>query len=234
MRHTISQLFDALHYCNKFVKTEFCTDEVIKKDFYAKKRDLIYHIIKNHKIFQISIDECRIEEQKSIITDGVNKLYAFALTKDNKTLKVHQKKSNKLDTLLKFLDISIDGICEYHNEIDNDLIFDETEFSKCINIINKFYIKWRLHQIANNLSDNKVTNKMVFDSYAYYYPDFSFYLEDGVKKIKNGDIIKITHKKTKKIYKLQMGNLRCRGNQFLNYWRTNKSGKDFFKNILIH
>lgn len=229
MRHTISHLFDALHYCNKFVKTEFCTDEVIKKDFYTKKRDLIYHIIKNHKLFKISIDECRIEEQKSLITDGVNKLYAFALTKDNKTLKVHQKKYNKLDTLLNFLDISIDGICDYYNEIDNDLVFDDTEFSKCINIINKFYIKWGLHQITNNLSDNKVKNKMVFDSYVYYYPDFSFYLEDGAKKIKNGDIIKITNKKTKKHHKLQMGNLRCRGNHFLTIWRNEELEDEFLK-----
>ena len=49
MKTTISQLFDAIHYCNKFVKTDNCTDNHFKKDFYGKKRDLVYHMIKNHK-----------------------------------------------------------------------------------------------------------------------------------------------------------------------------------------
>ena len=219
MRHTISELFNALHYCNKFVKSEFCSDEGTRKEFYAKKRDLIYHIIKNHKVFQINISECRIELQKSLIYDDINELYAFAFIKDGVALKVHQKKYNKLSDLLSILGINADEVCEYKNEEDNDLTFNEVDFSKALNVIDKFYIKWRLHHITNNLTDKKVTNKMVYDSYVYYHPDFSFYLENGTQKIKNGDNVRIKYKKSKKEHKLNIGLLRSSGSAYLKFWR---------------
>lgn len=219
MRYTIAHLFNALHYCNKFVKSDFCSDEGIRKEFYAKKRDLIYHMIKNHKEFQINISECRIELQKSLIYDDINELYAFAFIKDGAVLKVHQKKYSKLSDLLSILNINTDEICEYKNEDDDNLTFNEEDFSKALNVINKFYIKWRLHHITNHLTDKKVTNKMVYDSYVYYYPDFSFYLENGTQKIKNSDNVRIKYKKSKKEHKLNIGLLRSQGSTYLKVWR---------------
>lgn len=219
MRYTILHLFNALHYCNKFVKSEFCSDEEIRKDFYAKKRDLIYHIIKNHTLFHIDLVEHRIEVQKSLIYDDINELYAFAFVKDGVILKVHQKKYSKLSDLLSILNINTDEICEYKNEDDENLTFNEENFSKALNVINKFYIKWRLHHITNHLTDKKVTNKMVYDSYVYYYPDFSFYLENGTQKIKNGDNVRIKYKKSKKEHKLNIGLLRSQGSTYLKAWR---------------
>jgi hypothetical protein len=219
MRYTISQLFDALHYCNKFVKTSLCTDISLKKDFYLKKRDLIYHLIRNHKQMQIEISDCRIDMQEAQIGDKPIKLYALQLTKDGTSLRVHQKSYTKLDELFKLKGINFDVIGNYEYSPDDELSFNDDNLSNALKIIEKFHKKWGLHCIATHLTDKNVTNKTVFDSFVYFYPDFSFKLVEEDSKIKNGSVVQVTHKPSRRTYKLNVGSLRCSGNIFLKTWR---------------
>lgn len=219
MKTTISQLFDAIHYCNKFVKTDNCTDNHFKKDFYGKKRDLVYHMIKNHKSLQIKIDECRIDIQDSQVCGGGIKLYAFRLTHDGTELKVHQKSGSKLDSIFAFHNIVFEEIGEYVYTPDEDLEYTPENTNNAISIINKFYRKWGLHSITNNLQDRFATYPLIFNSFVYFYPDFSFTLPDGVETVKKNTIIHIKHKKSGRKYKLEMVALKKCGDNLLPLWR---------------
>lgn len=217
MRHTIKDLFDAIHYCNQYVKTEQ-SDNNFKKDFYNKKRALVYHMIKNHKVMQITIDECYIDKQDSSICNEIIELYSFCLKHDSAELRVHQKKCNKLINLFKMNNIVFTDGENYQHRIDNNLEFTQDEAENAIKVINKFYKKWHLHNITNNLNDRFVPYKTTYDSFVYYYPDFTFSLEipDNVSK---RSIVEIKHKKSKRIYKMEMVALRKCGEMYLPLWR---------------
>lgn len=220
MKATISQLFDAIHYCNQYVKTEFCTDGVFKKDFYNKKRALIYHMIKNHKIMQITIDDCCIDRQDSqVIDDGIHELYSFCLKHNCNELRVHQKKNIKLDSLFKLNNIIFTDGKEYLHCVDNNLEFTQNDADKAIKVIDKFYKKWNLHCIVSNLGDKFVPYKTTYESFVYYYPDFTFSLEEPDSKIGKRSIVQIKHKKSKRLYRMEMVSLRKCGDNYLPLWR---------------
>lgn len=219
MKTTISQLFDAIHYCNKFVKTENCTDSLFKKDFYSKKRDLIYHMVKYHKQFQIAIDECRIDMQNSQVENSLIKLYAFRLTHDGTELKVHQKSCSKLDSLFAFHNIVFEETGEYTYTPDEDLEYNHDNTEKAISIINKFHKKWGLHNIINHLGDKFASYPTVYNSFVYFFPDFTFSVDDDTKIIKKNTIIHIKHKKSGRNYKLEMVALKKCGDYLLPLWR---------------
>lgn len=219
MKETISQLFDAIHYCNKFVKTENCTDNLFKKDFYSKKRDLIYHMIKNHKLFQITIDDCCIDTQNSQVKDSVIELYAFRLIHNGYELKVHQKRGSKLDSIFAFHNIVFEKTGQYVYTPDSELIYSKESTDKAIAIINKFYKKWNLHNITNNLGDKFASYPLIFNSFAYFYPDFTFTVDESTQIIKKNTIVHIKHKKSGRTYKLEMVALKKCGDNLLPLWR---------------
>lgn len=219
MRYTISQLFDAIHYCNQLVKTDYFIDDVFKKDFYNKKRMLVYHMIKNHKVMKITIDECCIDKQDSKICDGINELYSFCLKHNGNELRVHQKKNIKLDTLFALNNIVFSEGEKYQHRPDVNLVFTEDAINSAIKVIDKFYKKWNLHCIVNNLGDRFVPYKTTYDSFVYYYPDFTFYLEEPDNKIGKRSIVQIKHKKSKRLYRMEMIALRKCGDNYLPLWR---------------
>lgn len=229
MRYTISQLFDAIHYCNQLVKTDYFNDDVFKKDFYNKKRMLVYHMIKNHKVMKITIDECCIDKQDSKICDGINELYSFCLKHNGNELRVHQKKNIKLDTLFAFNNIVFSEGEKYQHRPDVNLVFTEDAINSAIKVINKFYKKWNLQHIITNLGDKFVPYKTTYESFVYYYPDFIFSLEFPEDKIEKRSVVKIKHKKSKRAYRMEMVALRKCGDNYLQLWRD-KAVK--FKNTL--
>lgn len=227
MRHTICDLFDAIHYCNKFVKTSYCTDANLKKDFYGKKRDLIYHMVKMHKSMQISISECRIDIQKSLVENHDIRLYAFCLGHEGSMLRVHQKSGSKLDNLFAMQNIIFETVDEYVYTPDSELDYTQENTDNAMAIINAFYKKWHLHRITNNLGDKKSTYQVIFDSYAYFYPDFEFSLETPAPSITKKSVIQVKHRKSGRVYKLHMKTLRNCGDTFLPLWRkSNKKCKN--------
>lgn len=219
MRYTISQLFDAIHYCNQLVKTDYFNDDVFKKDFYNKKRMLVYHMIKNHKVLQITIDECYIDKQDSQVCDGINELYSFCIKHNGNELRVHQKKNIKLDTLFALNNIVFTEGEKYQHRADVNLEFTEDAINSAIKVIDKFYKKWNLHNIVNNLGDRYVTYKTTYESFAYYYPDFTFSLEFPDDNVSKRSIVKIKHKKSKRTYRMEMVALRKCGDIYLPLWR---------------
>ena len=229
MKATISQLFDAIHYCNQYVKTEFCTDEVFKKEFYDKKRALIYHMIKNHKLMQISVEDCCIDIQDSQVCDGINELYSFCLRHNGNELRVHQKKNIKLDFLFKLNDIIFTGGEKYEHQIDSNLEFTQSEIENAIKVIDKFYKKWNLQSIVNHLGDRHVPYQTTYESFVYYYSDFQFALEAGDDIATKKSVVLIKHKKSKRTYRMDMVALRKCGDMYLPLWRD-KAVK--FKNSL--
>jgi hypothetical protein len=219
MRYTISQLFDAIHYCNQLVKTDYFIDDVFKKDFYNKKRMLVYHMIKNHKVMKITIDECCIDKQDSKICDGINELYSFCLKHNGNELRVHQKKNIKLDTLFALNNIVFSEGEKYQHRPDVNLVFTEDAINSAIKVIDKFYKKWNLQHIITNLGDRFVPYKTTYESFVYYYPDFIFSLEFPEDKIEKRSIVKIKHKKSKRAYRMEMVALRKCGDNYLPLWR---------------
>jgi hypothetical protein len=157
--------------------------------------------------------------QSSQVKNCLIKLYAFRLTHDGKELKIHQKSYSKLDSLFAFHNIVFEEIGEYAYTPDEDLEYTPENTNNAMSVINKFYRKWGLHSITNNLQDKFATYPLIFNSFVYFYPDFSFTLPDGVETVKKNTIICIKHKKSGRKYKLEMVALKKCGDYLLPLWR---------------
>lgn len=220
MVYTIKNLFEAIHYCNKAVKCDNFQDYELKRVFYHMKRDLLYHMIKNHKIYGITITECTIDIQPSNMqNDAMNILYAFCLTYDGTELKVHQRQYSKLIQLFEVLDIKFNGKKDYCAENDN-FVWDYDSWTNAINIMKTFYSdKWHLDGLIQHLCDKTNNINDIFDSFVYYFSDFNFALERKGVQIGKKTIVQVRHIKSGRTYRITLDMLRARGERMLPVWR---------------
>jgi hypothetical protein len=219
MCYTISDLFKAMHYCNKCVKWENFEDEQEKKRFYKMKRDLVYYLIRNHKELNITIDDCHIDLQPSKITNGNVRLYAFCLTYGDSIFKVHQKEYSKLTQLFDLLNINFSEIGTYELKMDDTLSFTMEEFANAMVIISEFYNKWKLDSLIYNLNDPNAHVEDVYESFVFFFPDFKFKLEMKGSTMGKHTIVNVIHRRTGRSYRLPMNALKAHGEKYLPCWR---------------
>lgn len=221
MAFTINELFDALHYCNKVVKLDEFKNYEAKREFYNMKRDLLYHIIKNHRLLGVSITECFIDLQPSNVQEGtMNRLYAFCLTYEGTELKVHQREYSKLTQLLDVLKIRFAEGKDYCPDSNEDVIWNEEAWNKTIHIIKVFYHnEWHLDELIRNLCDKANAISDIFDSFVYYFPDFKFTLERKGALIGVNTVVQVKHINSGRTYRITLGMLRAKGELMLPIWR---------------
>ena len=220
MDYSMKDLFDAIHYCNKVVKCDDFKDYELKRTFYHMKRDLLYHMIKNHKIYGITITECTIDNQPSNVqNDAMNILYTFCLTCDGTELKVHQRQYSKLTQLFDVLNIKFNGNRDYCAE-NNNFVWDYDSWSNAFDIVKTYYSnKWHLNELIQNLCDKINSIDNVFDSFVYYFSDFKFTLERKGIQIDKHTVVQVRHIKSGRTYRITLDMLRAKGELILPVWR---------------
>ena len=206
MSYTIKNLLNAIHYCNKAVKCDELNDKFFKKEFYRMKRDLLYHLIKNYKDLGLTITKYDV------------KLYAFCISYEDVELKVHQIDYSKLTQLFKILNIDFPITQEYqqseeHFEVNND------ELSHAYDVVKYYFNKWDLKKLVSNLCDKTCDINDVFTSFVYYFPDFKFTVEGKSLTMGKKSIVKVTHRKSGRTYRLYLNTLRSMGESLLPIWR---------------
>ena len=215
-QYTLTDLFQAIHYCNKYVK-EFETS--YKKEFYQKKRKLLYHLIRNSEKLNIVISDCRKEFQENTLKQQKSVLYTFKLTYENVDLKVHQPVYSKLTDLFKWKGIDFPEAGDYEYVVETALAFNEEGMIHNLNIMSYFYeTVWHLDKIEFNLSNPAASLKDIYESFCYFFPDFSFKPETTTLGKKT--IIQVVHLKSRRCFRLKMSSLRVCGEQYLPVWRT--------------
>lgn len=219
MNNSIANLFDAIHYCNKMVKTHPYIDKETVREFYNKKRNLLFFIIKNHKSLNVEIIDCHIDLQTHSENDKTTRLYAFHLSYGETQLKVHQTNYSKMGQLIEILNIPLSEMKEYESTVDETLQFKLEKFNSFMNVINEFHDKWGLAKYAFNLNDPILKSTEVYESFVYFFPDFKFEVEDDKKIIGKNSIIKVIHIKSRRVYRMRLNMLKANGEKFLPIWR---------------
>jgi len=230
MNYTIRDLFVAIHYCNKMVKDDTFVGIETRKDFYRKKRNLLYHMIRNHKELGIEISDCHIDIQNSLINNKPNRLYAFCLTHDGTELKVHQREYAKLTQLFQILKFTSEVTGDYAYTHDESLTFNRDLLNESLNIIKVFHNEWNLNKYVSNLNDPSASTQDVYDSLVYYFPDFKFTAQMKGSTIGKHTVIQITHKNSGRTYYMPLNMLKAHGEKYLPHWREEHR---FFKHCII-
>ena len=221
MDNTIKDLFNAIHYCNKAVKCDEFQSYELKRLFYHMKRDLLYHIIKNYKTYDINITECTIDLQPSNVKNGtMNRLYAFCLTYEDTELRVHQKEYSKLVQLFDLLDIEFTEGGNYCPEPDANFKWSNDSWLQAIGVVKEFYERWHLNELVHNLCDKTNDLNKIYDSFVYYHHDFKFTLEKKGDLIGKHTVVQVRHINSGRIYRIVLDILRAKGELILPKWRT--------------
>lgn len=148
MNYTIENLFDAIHYCNKYIKVCNSLENNEKSGFYKMKQRIIYHLIKNSDELGIIVTDCHIDK-KIVNNDKDIQLYSFELKYGDDKLLVHQKYYAKLKKLIKSKNIYLSEEGEYKLEIGENFNVSEELFNGNMIVISHFHTKWGLDYLES-------------------------------------------------------------------------------------